>query len=90
MLSGERLLSDFDDEALRAALRRQGNTLTAWRDADFTQLSPAVVESLEWAIRYCRDMSFEQTKTASHDSAYERTPKNAMISLQSLVDMVLS
>ena len=88
VLNGERLLSDFDDEALRCALRRQGNTLTALRDADFSKLTPAMVESLDWAVRYCRDMTFEQTKTASHDSAYERTRRNEMISLQTLIDMV--
>lgn len=88
VLSGERLLSDFDDEALRAALRRQGNTLTALREADFSQLNAAMVESLDWAVRYCRDMTFEQTKAASHDSAYERTTKNEMIPLRALIDMV--
>ena len=88
VLSGERLLSDFDDEALRAALRRQGNTLTALREADFSQLNAAIVESLDWAVRYCRDMTFEQTKTASHDGAYAGTPKNEMIPLRALIDMV--
>lgn len=88
VLSGERLLSDFDDEALRAALRRQGHALTALREADFSRLGAAAAESLEWAVRYCRDMTFEQTKAASHDSAYEATPENAPIPLQALIDMV--
>ncbi len=88
VLSGERLLSDFDDEALRAALRRQGHALTALREADFNRLDRAAAESLEWAVRYCRDMTFEQTKAASHDSAYEATPENSPIPLQALIDMV--
>ncbi|WP_406623766.1 restriction endonuclease subunit S [Acidovorax sp. SDU_ACID1] len=86
VLNGERLLSDFDDDALRCALRRQGNTLTALRDADFSKLSPKALESLEWAIRYCRDMTFTQTKTASHDSAYDRTPENEPIPLKYIIE----
>jgi len=86
VLSGERLLSDLDNDALHAALRRSGNTLTTTRDADFNKLSPEARESLEWAIRYCRDMSFVQTKTASHDRAYERTPENEPIPLQYIIE----
>lgn len=86
VLGGERLLSDLDNDALRAALRRSGNTLTTTRDADFNKLGPEARESLEWAIRYCRDMSFVQTKTASHDRAYERTPENEPIPLQYIIE----
>lgn len=86
VLIGERMFSDFDDDAMRVALRRNDKKLTALRDADFSKLSRSVVESLEWAIRYCRDMKFGQTKTASHDSAYERTPKNEAIPLQYIID----
>ena len=86
VLSGERLLSDLDNEALRAALHRKHNTLKALRDADFSKLSPEARESLEWAVRYCGDMKFGQTKAASHDSAYERTPKNEAIPLQYIID----
>lgn len=86
VLIGERMFSDFDDDAMRAALRRNDKKLTALRDADFSKLSRPVVESLEWAIRYCSDMKFGQTKTASHDSAYELTPKNEAIPLQYIID----
>lgn len=86
VLIGKLMLSSFDDGAVRAALRRNDKKLTALRDADFSKLSRAVVESLEWGIRYCRDMKFGQTKTASHDSAYERTPKNEAIPLQYIID----
>ena len=86
VLIGERMFSNFDDDAMRAALRRNDKKLTALRDADFSKLSRSVVESLEWAVRYCSDMKFGQTKTASHDSAYERTPKNEAIPLQYIID----
>ena len=86
VLSGERLFSELDNDALRAALRRSGNTLETTRDADVSKLSPEALKSLEWAIRYCRDMSFAQTKAASHDSAYERTLKNEAIPLQYIID----
>lgn len=86
VLIGKLMFSSFDDDVVRAALRRNGGTLTALRDADFSKLSRIVIESLEWGIRYCRDMKFGQTKTASHDSAYERTPKNEAIPLQYIID----
>ena len=92
VLNGERLISDFDDEALRADLRRikddQQDKLVPLRDADFSKLGPAERESLEWAIRYCADMSFEQVKAASHDTAYERTPANAPIPIEYMTDML--
>ncbi|WP_082818333.1 restriction endonuclease subunit S [Variovorax boronicumulans] len=92
VLNGERLISDFDDEALRAGLRRakddQQDKLVALRDADFIKLGQAERESLEWAIRYCADMSFEQVKAASHDEAYDRTQPNKPIPVAYLVDML--
>ncbi|WP_445289190.1 type II toxin-antitoxin system antitoxin SocA domain-containing protein [Variovorax atrisoli] len=92
VLNGERLICDFDDEALRAGLRRikndQQDKLVPLRDADFSKLGLAERESLEWAIRYCADMSFEQVKAASHDTAYERTPANAPIPVEYMVDML--
>ena len=92
VLNGERLISDFDDEALRAGLRRikddQQDKLVPLRDADFSKLGRAERESLEWAIRYCADMSFEQVKAASHDAAYGRTQPNKPIPLEYLADML--
>lgn len=92
VLNGERLLSDFDDEALRAGLRRikddQQDKLVALRDADFSKLGAAERESLEWAVRYCAGMSFEQVKAASHDTAYGRTLPNQPIPLAYLIDML--
>jgi len=92
VLNGERLISDFDDEALRAGLSRikndQQDKLVALRDADFSKLGQAERESLEWAIRYCADMNFEQVKAASHDEAYERTQPNKPIPVAYLVDML--
>jgi type I restriction enzyme S subunit len=92
VLNGERLISDFDDEALRAGLRRikddQQDKLVALRDADFSKLGAVERESLEWAIRYCAGMSFEQVKAASHDAAYGRTSPNQPIPLAYLIDML--
>lgn len=92
VLNSERLISDFDDEALRAGLRRikddQQDKLVALRDADFSKLGHAERESLDWAVRYCADMSFEQVKAASHDTAYERTPANAPIPVEYMIDML--
>ncbi|MDO9115560.1 MAG: restriction endonuclease subunit S [Polaromonas sp.] len=88
VLSGELLVSAFDDEALRASLRRTDKELIPLRDADPAKLSAEERESLDWAIRYVAPMSFDQVKTASHDSAYEHTPRNQPIQLEHIVEML--
>lgn len=88
VLSGELLVSAFDDEALRASLRRTDRALIPLRDADPEKLSAEERASLDWAIRYVAPMSFDQVKTASHDSAYERTPRNMPIQLEHIVEML--
>lgn len=88
VLSGELLVSAFDDEALRASLRRTEKELIPLRDADPAKLSAEERASLDWAIRYLAPMSFDQVKTASHDSAYERTPRNQPIQLEHIVEML--
>jgi type I restriction enzyme, S subunit len=85
LLNGEAMFSPFDDAVLRAALRRTDKQLIALRDADFSKLSAAERASLDYAIRYCADMSFAQVKAASHDSAYDKTPKNSAMTLQDLI-----
>jgi type I restriction enzyme, S subunit len=85
LLNGEAMFSPFDDALLRAALRRTDKQLIALRDADFSKLSEAELASLDYAIRYCADMSFAQVKAASHDSAYDKTPKNAPMAMQDLI-----
>jgi type I restriction enzyme, S subunit len=88
VLSGELLVSSFPDDVLRAALSRTEKRLIPLRDADFGKLGAAERESLDWAIRYCAPMSFAQVKTASHDSAYDRTLPNAAISVADMVSML--
>lgn len=79
------MFSPFDDDQLHAALRCTGDKLIALREADFSKLSEAERKSLDRAISYFADMSFEQVKTASHDSAYDKTPANAPIAMQDLI-----
>lgn len=88
VLSGEMLVCAFPMDALHGALRRTDKQLIPLRDADFGKLGSAERESLDWAIRYCAPMSFDQVKTASHDSAYERTPANAPIALEDMIRML--
>ncbi|MGQ0708352.1 MAG: restriction endonuclease subunit S [Rhodoferax sp.] len=76
-LANGELISEFPMDAVRAALRRDGDQLTALRDADTTLLGAKERKSLEWAIRYVKDMNFEQLKTASHDAAWQKTAPNA-------------
>jgi type I restriction enzyme, S subunit len=85
LLIGEAMFSPFDDAVLRAALRRSDKQLIALRDADFSKLSAAERASLDYAIRYCADMSFAEVKAASHDSVYDKTPKNTAIAMQDLI-----
>lgn len=88
VLSGELLVSAYDDGALRASLRRTDKELIPLRDADPAKLSAEERASLDWAISYVAPMSFEQVKTTSHDSAYERTPRNQPIQLEHLIEML--
>jgi hypothetical protein len=79
------MFSPFDDDQLHSALRCTGDKLIALREADFSKLSETERKSLDRAISYFADMSFEQVKTASHDSAYDKTPANAPIAMQDLI-----
>ncbi len=88
VLSGELLVSAFDDDGLRASLRRTDKELIPLRDADPAKLSTEERASLDWAISYVAPMSFDQVKTASHDSAYERTPRNQPIQLEHMIEML--
>lgn len=88
VLEGKLLVSPFPDDTLRAALRWSKRQLTPLRDADLKKLSPTQRESLDWAIRYCAPMDFTAVKTASHDTAYDRTPRDQPIPLAYLIDML--
>ena len=79
------LICEFPMDVVRTALRREGDQLVALRDADFSLLSPEERASLDWAIRYVADMSFDQLKTASHDSAWQKTPANAPIAWSDII-----
>lgn len=87
-LEGEASHDLFADDTLRATLRRAGNQLIPTRDADFSKLGAAERQSLNWAIRYCGSMSFEQTKTASHDTAYRATQPNAPMAMEDIIRML--
>jgi len=79
------LICEFPMDAVRAALRRDGDALVALRDADTNVLGTDERESLDWAIRYVADMSFDDLQTASHDSAWTHTPKNQPISREDII-----
>ena len=49
------------------------------------KLSAEERQSLDWAIRYVQGMSFTELKTATHDSAYNKTPKNQPIAWQDII-----
>ncbi len=68
------------------ALRAQGQATDVPARCGPQQAQRSVVESLESAVRYCRDLKFGQTKTASHDRAYERTSKNEVIPMRYIID----
>ena len=75
----------FANEALPAALRLEGTQLIPARDANTSKLSAAERQSLDWAIQYCGSMGFEQTKTASHDSAYRAAAANTAMAIEDIV-----
>lgn len=75
----------FADDPMSIPLRRTGNQLIPARDADFSLLSAAERKSLDWAIKYFAPMSFGETKTATHDSAYLATAPNAPIAIEAII-----
>ncbi|MFM8901058.1 MAG: restriction endonuclease subunit S [Burkholderiales bacterium] len=79
------LICEFPMDAVRAALRREGDQLIALRDADTTLLGAPERESLDWAIRYVQDMNFAQLKMASHDAAWQNTAENAPIPWEDII-----
>lgn len=79
------LLCEFPMDAVRAALRRDGDRLVALRDADPHVLGADERESLDWAIRIVADLSFDELKNQTHDSAWEKTPRNAPMAWQDIV-----
>ncbi|WP_332752320.1 restriction endonuclease subunit S [Hydrogenophaga sp.] len=80
------LICEFPMDAVRTALRRDGETLVALRDADPGVLGADERESLDWAIRLLADMSFEELKTQTHDTAWDKTPRNAPMAWQDIID----
>lgn len=88
-LRGDQMFCALGESAARAALKLEGNQrLVPLRDADLTKLGAEAVQSLEAAIRYFANSNFGQVMTATHDTAYERTPKNQAIPMQYLIDML--
>lgn len=84
-LANGELICEFPMDAVRTALRRNGETLVALRDADPTVLGAEERESLDWAIRLVADLSFEELKTQTHDAAWEKTPRNAAMAWQDII-----
>lgn len=84
-LANGELICEFPMDAVRTALRRDGDTLVALRDADPGVLGADERESLDWAIRLVADMSFEELKTQTHDAAWEKTPRNEPMAWQDIV-----
>ncbi|MBC7918812.1 MAG: restriction endonuclease subunit S [Rhodoferax sp.] len=76
----------FAGETTSPPLRLTDNDqLIPARDADFGLLSAAERKSLDWAIKYYGPMSFGETKTVSHDSAYLATALNAPMAIEDII-----
>lgn len=71
------LICEFPMDAVRTALRRDGDALVALRDADTQVLGEHERESLDWAIRLVADLSFDELKTQTHDEAWKKTMQTA-------------
>lgn len=82
-------LSNTSAETLpgvREALRRDGNRLFATRDADLDVLSKSDVECLDAAIRDFQYDTFSKLKAKTHDAAYNATPRNSPIKVESIIE----
>jgi hypothetical protein len=80
------LICEFPMDVVRAALRRDGNALIALREADTDALSAQERECLDWAIRYVKDLSFDELQTASHDAAWRKTEANAPMAWRDIIN----
>ena len=87
VLNGEMLVSPFDDDALRAALRRTSRQLIPLREANLEKLSADECESLDAAIRICAPLNFEELKKLTHDAAYHKTPPSQPIRIEHIIEM---
>jgi type I restriction enzyme S subunit len=79
------LICEFPMDAVRTALRRDGDALVALRDADTSVLGADERESLDWAIRLVTDMSFDELKTQTHDAAWKKTVLNEPMAWQDII-----
>lgn len=80
------LICEFPMDAVRTALRRDGDDLVALRDADASVLGEHERESLDWAIRLVADLSFEELKTQTHDAAWKKTAPNEALAWRDIIE----
>ena len=83
-LAGQTTLGNIP--GLHKSLRRDGNRLFNLREADLDVLSKSDIECLDAAIRDFQYDSFTALKRKTHDDAYNATPKNSAISVESIVE----
>jgi type I restriction enzyme S subunit len=80
------LICEFPMDAVRSALRRDGDALVALRDADTELLDENERESLDWAIRLVADLSFDELKTQTHDAAWKKTAPNEPLAWRDIIE----
>lgn len=80
------LICEFPMDAVRTALRRDGEALVALRDADTEVLGEHERESLDWAIRLVAELNFDALKTQTHDAAWKKTAPNEPLAWQDIIE----
>jgi uncharacterized phage-associated protein len=68
----------------RKALRVEGNTINALRDAEIDVFSASDLECLDQAIEEFGRLPFSELKRKTHDSAYKATPPCGQIAVEAI------
>ena len=82
---GDSYFSDCADEFRRSFRFENKYIIKPLRDADMDYLSESDTECLDHAISLCRDKSFDELVSMSHDLAWNNTNLNRAISVKDII-----
>ncbi|MBI2001813.1 MAG: SocA family protein [candidate division NC10 bacterium] len=72
---------------VRSAFSMDGNHVIAFVDANPDVFSGSDLECLDEGIRECRDLSFGELKSKSHDGAWQNSDENDVMTIESIAGL---
>jgi uncharacterized phage-associated protein len=69
---------------VRSAFSMSGNHVIPFKDANPDVFSESDVECLDEGIKECRDLSFGELKSKSHDGAWQSSDENDLMTIESI------